>query len=211
LEARSKKSSASTYQFGVVGVTHTGLGGKNYLKGIKEEVQIIRSILNNRNLDCLEGSNATPDAVKLQLQNCSWVHLACHGVQDLVEPTKSRLILYDGDLELEKILRMRLTNAEFVFLAACKTAMGDTGLANESFHVGGGCIAAGFQSAVGTLWSMNDQDGPLVAEILYAHLFRDGGQPRFCDTAEVLHTAVMELKARNVPYERWIPFIHMGI
>jgi CHAT domain-containing protein len=211
LEARSKKSPASTYQFGVVGVTHTGPGGKNYLKGVEEEVQIIQSVMNDRNLDCLEGSHATPDAVKLQLQNCAWVHLACHGVQDLVEPTKSRLILYGGDLELEKILQMLLTNAEFVFLAACQTAMGDTELANESFHLGGGFIAAGFQSAVGTLWSMNDQDGPLVAEIFYAHLFRDGRQPRVCDTAEALHMAVMELKARNVPYERWIPFIHMGI
>ncbi|KAJ7754399.1 CHAT domain-containing protein [Mycena maculata] len=125
LEAQNKYPS-NTHKFGVIGVTHTG---KNYLKG----------------------EQATPQAVKLQLQDCSWIHLACHGTQDLVEPTKSRLLLYEGSLKLETILQMPLSEAEFVFLAACQTAMGDAELVNESFHLGGGFIAAGFQSAVGTL------------------------------------------------------------
>ncbi|KAJ7819885.1 CHAT domain-containing protein, partial [Mycena leptocephala] len=146
-----------------------------------------------------------------QLQDCSWVHLACHGKQDLVEPTKSHLLLYGGNLELETILKMPLSNSQFVFLAACQTAMGDTGLRNESFHLGGGFIAAGFRGAIGTLWSMNDADGPLVAEIVYSHLFRDGRQPQAIDAAGALQLAVKELRARNVPYERWIPFIHMGV
>ncbi|KAJ6575678.1 hypothetical protein DFH09DRAFT_1078629 [Mycena vulgaris] len=47
-------------------------------------------------------------------------------------------------LELEAILRMPLSNAEFVFLAACQSAMGDFQLINESFHLGGGFTAAGF-------------------------------------------------------------------
>ncbi|KAJ6575681.1 hypothetical protein DFH09DRAFT_1150863, partial [Mycena vulgaris] len=106
---------------------------------------------------------------------------------------------------------MNLSTAEFVFLAACQTAMGDSQLVNESFHLGGGFIAAGFRSAIGTLWSMNDWDGPLVAEKIYSHLFREGQQPQTSDTAEALQLAVQELKAQNVPYERWIPFIHMGI
>ncbi|KAJ7687154.1 hypothetical protein B0H17DRAFT_939722 [Mycena rosella] len=58
---------------------------------------------------------------------------------------------------------------------------------------------------------MNDGDGPLVAEIVYSHLFRDGCQSQVTDTAEALQLAVEELKARKVPYERWLPFIHMGV
>jgi CHAT domain-containing protein len=183
----------------------------NYLKGVEEEVEKICSVIKISSLQCLQGEQATPEAVKHQLQDCSWVHLACHGTQDVVEPTKSRLLLYDGSLELERILQMPLSNAEFVFLAACQTAMGDAVLVNESFHLGGGFIAAGFRSAVGTLWSMNDQDGPLVAEMFYSHLFRNGQRPQVTDTAEALQHAVNELRARNVPYERWVPFIHMGI
>jgi CHAT domain-containing protein len=61
---------------------------------------------------------------------------------------------------------MPLPNAQFVFLAACQTAMGDTQLVNESFHLGGGFIIAEFQSAIGTMWSINDDDGPVVANIV---------------------------------------------
>jgi CHAT domain-containing protein len=103
---------------------------------------------------------------------------------------------------------MPLSNAQFVFLAACQTAMGDAQLANESFHLGGGFIAAGFR---GTLWSMNDKDGPLVAEIIYSHLFRKDQEPQASEAARGLQLAVMELKKRKVSYGRWIPFIHMGV
>jgi CHAT domain-containing protein len=179
--------------------------------GVEPEVKNIIAAIKNTAVECLVTEQATPDAVKLQLQGCSWIHLACHGTQDLIQPTKSRLLLYGGTLELETILRMPLSNAEFVFLSACQTAMGDVGLVNESFHLGGGFIAAGFRGAIGTLWSMNDSDGPVVAEIVYSHLFRDGQQPQASDAAEALQLAAKELKARKVPYERWIPFIHMGV
>jgi hypothetical protein len=61
------------------------------------------------------------------------------------------------------------------------------------------------------MWSMQDEDGPVVAEIVYSHLFRNGQEPRASDAAEALQLAVNELKKRKVPYERWVPFIHMGV
>ncbi|KAJ7450877.1 CHAT domain-containing protein [Mycena latifolia] len=210
LESYNKKPSSTVPKFGVVGVTHTGPGRTHSLKGVEQEVQKILSIVRGP-LECLQGEQATPDAVKLQIKECSWVHLACHGIQDLIEPSKSHLKLYQGNLELETILRTPLPNAEFVFLAACQTAMGDAELVNESFHLGGGFIVAGFRGAIGTLWAMNDRDGPQVAQIVYSHLCRDGKWPQASEAAEALQLAVNELKARKVSYERWIPFIHMGI
>jgi CHAT domain-containing protein len=114
-------------------------------------------------------------------------------------------------LELEGILKMPLSNAEFVFLAACQTAMGHPELGNESFHLGGGLIAAGFQAAIGTMWSMRDEDGPVVAEIIYQHLFADGRGPKVTDTATALQLAVRKLRDDGVPYQCWVPFIHMGV
>ncbi|KAJ7894372.1 CHAT domain-containing protein [Mycena leptocephala] len=211
LDAYGKKTSMSTVpNLTVVGVTHTDINRGNSLKGVEKEVKKISSIV--KDVQCLVGEQATVDAVKLELRHCSWVHFACHGYQNRVNPIKSHLQLYGGNLELETILRMPLPNAEFVFLAACETAMGDAELANESFHLGGGFITAGFQSAIGTLWSMNDEDGPTVAEVVYSHLFRAGPrQPHVTETAEALQLAVKELKRRKVPYEQWVPFIHMGI
>ncbi|KAJ7862716.1 CHAT domain-containing protein [Mycena leptocephala] len=166
LDAYSKKSSSIAPKLAVIGVTHTDSNRSNSLKGVEQEVKKIISIVKEPYVQHLVGEQATVDAVKLQLQDCSWVHLACHGRQNLDEPTKSYLQLYEGTLELETILRMPLSNAQFVFLAACQTAMGDTTLVNESFHLGGGFITAGFRSAIGTMWSMNDVDGPTVAEIV---------------------------------------------
>jgi CHAT domain-containing protein len=211
LDAYAKKAPTTPPKLGVVGVTHTDSNRSNFLKGIESEVQKIISIVKAPYVHSLMGDQATVDAVKLQLQNCSWVHLACHGCQDLRHPTKSHLQLYGGNLELETILRMPLPNAQFVFLAACQTAMGDAVLVNESFHLSGGFITAGFHSAIGTMWSMNDEDGPTIAEIVYSHLFRDGQQPQASDAAVALQLAVKELRHRKIPYERWIPFIHIGV
>ncbi|KAJ7694382.1 hypothetical protein B0H17DRAFT_931746 [Mycena rosella] len=134
--------------------------------------------------------------------------LGSHGHQDLHDPTKSHFQLYAGTLELETI---PLSNAQFVFLAACQTVMGNAELVNESFHLGGRFIAAGFRAAIGTMWSMNNQDSPMVAEIGYSHLFRDGQQPQASDGAEALQFAVKELTNSKVTYEQWIPFIHMRV
>jgi CHAT domain-containing protein len=211
LDAYAKKSPVAPPRLGVVGVTHTDSNRSNFLKGIEPEVKKILSIVKEPYVQCLMGHQATVDAVKIQLQNCSWVHLACHGRQKPGDPRKSHLLLYEGDLELETILRMPSLNAQFAFLAACQTVMGDAALVNESFHLGSGFIAAGFRSIIGTMWSMNDDDGQTVAEIVYSHLFRDGRQPQAFDAAEALQLAVKELKHRKIPYQRWIPFIHIGV
>ncbi|KAJ6529339.1 CHAT domain-containing protein [Mycena capillaripes] len=210
LDAYAKIPSTTAPKLAVVGVTHTDSKGSNSLKGVVQEVNKIISIIKEPYIQCSIGEQARVDAVRAQLQDCSWVHLACHGHQNLRDPAKSHLLLYEGNLELETILRMPLPNAQFVFLAACQTAMGDAELVNESFHLSGGFITAGFRSAIGTMWSMNDEDGPTVAGIVYSHLFRDG-RPRASDASEALSLAVKELRNRKIPYERWIPFIHIGI
>jgi hypothetical protein len=58
---------------------------------------------------------------------------------------------------------------------------------------------------------MNNDDGPTVTEVVYSHLFREGQQPKHTNAAKALQLAVKELKSRKVPYERWVPFIHIGI
>ncbi|KAJ6563129.1 CHAT domain-containing protein [Mycena vulgaris] len=204
------KTTLFPVKIGIVGIAHTGPGRVNFLKGVEQEVTKMKSIIPHTYVQVLKGEEATVDAVKLQLLDCSWVHLACHGTQNLIEPIKSHLQLYGGTLDLETIMQMPLSKAQFVFLAACQTATGDAQLVNESFHLGGGFIAAGFRGAIGTLWSMNDQDGPLVAEMFYSYLFREGRRPQASGAAEALQLTVNELK-KKVPYERWLPFIHMGV
>ncbi|KAJ7278327.1 CHAT domain-containing protein [Mycena rebaudengoi] len=185
---------------GLVGVTHSGPGQYQSLPGVEKEIETIKSLLAEKyQVQSLTGEEATVEAVKLQLENCSWLHLACHGTQDLCNPPKSHLVLYEGILKLETILRMPLSTAEFVFLAACETAKGSVDLVNESFHLCGGFIAAGFDGAIGTLWAMRDSDGPVVAEAVYSYLFKDNQDRRVTEAAKALHLAVRKMRDTGVP------------
>ncbi|KAJ7272339.1 CHAT domain-containing protein, partial [Mycena rebaudengoi] len=211
LEANSKTLSTNLPCIGLVGVTHTSPCRDQELPGVEEEITKITSIAGDRyQVQSLIGESTTVDSVKQTLNNCAWIHLACHGEQNIIEPPKSCLQLYGGTLELETILQMSLPNAEFVFLAACQTAKGDAGLVNESFHLGGGFIAAGFQGAIATMWSMMDEDGPAVAETVYSHLLGSGKRPRASEAAKALQLAVRKMRDAGVPHERWVPFIHLG-
>ncbi|KAJ7264613.1 CHAT domain-containing protein [Mycena rebaudengoi] len=204
LEANSKTSSPNPPHIGLVGVTHTGPRRDQELPGVEEEINMISSIAGERyRVQSLIGQNTTVDLVKQTLHDCAWIHLACHGEQNIIAPPKSSLQLYGGTLELETILQMSLPKAEFVFLAACQTAKGDAALVNESFHLGGGFIAAGFQGVIATMWSMMDEDGPVVAEIVYSHLLGSGHRPRASDASKALQLAVRRLRDAEVPYERW--------
>ncbi|KAJ7705568.1 CHAT domain-containing protein [Mycena rosella] len=144
LEIYSRRISSQAVKVGVVGVTQTGLGQENFLPSVGQEVTDICAALPMTHVVCLKDQQATVDAVNKSLEDCSWAHLACHGKQDLIEPTRSHLLLYKGNLELDTVLKMPLSNAEVVFLAACETEMGDSGLVNQSLHLGGGFIAADF-------------------------------------------------------------------
>jgi CHAT domain-containing protein len=146
------------------------------------------------------------------MEDCSWPHLACHGVQKPDEPTKSALILQDGHLTLEEIIKLNLPKAEFAFLSACQTTTGDEKLSEESVHIAGGMLLAGYRGVVATMWSIQDELAPLVADEFYAHIMRDGGRPDSRKAAEALHFSVQKLRERrDVRLIDWIPFVHLGI
>ncbi|KAJ7694578.1 hypothetical protein B0H17DRAFT_931702 [Mycena rosella] len=150
-------------------------------------------------------------ATVTEVKTCTWVHFTCHGVQNPVDPTKSFLQLYDTNLDLDSILQTSLPNSEFVFLAACQTAKGDIELVNESLHLGG-LYCWSFKAAIGTMWTMMDEDGPIIAEGVYGLSSEVRARiDKVGDTAEALQIAVRKLWDSGVPYERWMPFIHIGV
>ncbi|KAF9221081.1 hypothetical protein BS17DRAFT_845835 [Gyrodon lividus] len=66
--------------------------------------------------------------------------MSCHGQQDFEEPFKSCFAMGDGPLSLLDIIDLDLSNHEFTFLSACKTAMGDLIVPDQMIH-----LAAGLQ------------------------------------------------------------------
>ncbi|TDL17179.1 hypothetical protein BD410DRAFT_807513 [Rickenella mellea] len=130
------------------------------------------------------------------MEQCSWVHLACHGIQDELDPMASGLLLQDGRLHLSKIIQKRLPHAEFAFLSACQTATGDGKRPEEAIHLAAGMLLAGYKGVIATMWSIRDDDGPFIADKVYAQLMKDG-QPSGVHPAVALHKAVQELRKRS--------------
>jgi CHAT domain-containing protein len=160
----------------------------------------------------LEGKEGTKKQVTQGMEDCTWIHLACHGVQRPDEPTKSALILEDGHLTLEEIIELNLPKAEFAFLSACQTTTGDENLSEEAVHIAGGMLLAGYRGVVATMWSIQDDLAPDVTNGFYGHIMKDKGRPDSRKAAEALHKSVQAIRKKgNVKLTDWIPFVHLGI
>jgi len=53
----------------------------------------------------------------------------------------------------------------------------------------------------------------MVADVFYQHLCSNGAgkQPNALNAAQALHLAVKNLREKGAAFERWVPFIHLGI
>ncbi|KAF7970309.1 hypothetical protein HWV62_24374 [Athelia sp. TMB] len=161
----------------------------------------------------LEESSATCVQVLEALETCTWVHFACHGLQDMDAGIRSSFALHDGALELNDIVSKRLLNAQFAFLSVCHAASGMRALPGEAMHLAGGMQFAGFSGVVATMWAINDEDAPTVARYFYQYMLRDGIDAcHSSNAAAALNYAVMRLRVdHHAPLERWAPFIHLGL
>ncbi|KAI0027300.1 CHAT domain-containing protein, partial [Vararia minispora EC-137] len=161
----------------------------------------------------LDDTSATVETVFNAMAQHEWVHLACHGTQDPQSPTGSAFFLHDGRLELSRIMGMTHAEAELAVLSACQTAKGSDDLPEEAVHLAAGMLAAGYKSVVATMWSIADEDGPVLSDALYAALKRNleaGGE---LDVAYALHEAAGKLRETvgETNFMRWVPFVHFGI
>jgi CHAT domain-containing protein len=181
------------------------------LPGTKEELGQISKHAGNFAVSKLVEDEATVDQVAKGMEESTWVHFACHGVQNISNPTESALLLAGGSrLTLSKISQLSLPHAELAFLSACQTATGTEDLAEEAVHLAAGMLLAGYRGVIATMWSIRDHDAPQVADGVYAHLFRSG-QPDATEAAHALHLAVKKFREdRKSTFISWVPFIHIG-
>ena len=76
-------------------------------------------------LTVLDGPNATVEAVQAQMPSHRWIHLSCHGYQDLRDPSAAGLELSDGTLTITQLSAAQYAG-EMAFLSACRTAAGES-------------------------------------------------------------------------------------
>lgn len=207
--------------FKMLSVIQSNTPGQSELPATLDELEIIQkhtaSIGFGNHLKVLQDKDATYQAVMDGMKDHSWVHLACHGEQDVHDPTNSGLYLHDRMLGLQDIIKNPLPNADFAFLSACQTATGDAEQPDEAIHLAAGMLLAGYNGVIASLWSIGDNDAAAVADNVYGFLFKEGKAPDSRMAARALHNAVRNLREKHTGrfggtnFTAWLPYIHVGM
>jgi CHAT domain-containing protein len=205
--------------------------GANYLAEAAKEGRIVRECFESVHARVLNTASTRTTRVELLslLENtlAHVLHLACHGIQD-ADPLNSAVMLHDGHLTIEDIMRLSFPHATLAYLSACETAKGAENAPDQAVHIAASMLFCGFRSIIGTLWCvahivgeffsaltplkyrlMSDEDGPRLARRFYEVLL-EREQLDLDDIPYALDAAVQTLRSDGVPARRWALFMHMG-
>jgi CHAT domain-containing protein len=119
----------------------------------------------------------------------------------------------DKPITLLDIMEQDIPQAEFAFLSACHTAVGDEKTPDEVIHLAAGLQFSGFKSVIGTLWVVNDAVAKYVVEAFYKNMvkgLKDGDIMDCTKAAWALNRATNAVKTK-VPLEQRMVFIHIGV
>jgi hypothetical protein len=157
----------------------------------------------------LEGPRATREAVRRALPDHGWVHFSGHADQDLLDPSRGGLALYDGLLTVAEVSSLRPVGS-LAALSACKTASRTVTLMDEATTLAASLQYSGFRHVLATLWSVQDDAASRVFGDVYADAIVDGYLvPE--RIAGALHGAVRALRADFPDWPGvWVPFVHAG-
>jgi hypothetical protein len=157
-----------------------------------------------------ELTQPTRARVMRALPSHPWVHFACHGGQDLWDPSRGAVYLADGPLTVLQLAAEELPAAELAFLSACQTAVGGVRLPDETIHLAAAVQFAGYRHVIATAWSISDYHAPAVAKDTYTELAANG-RPDAGRAAVAIHHAVEALRARQPRRpDLWAPYLHIG-
>ncbi|KAG2114102.1 CHAT domain-containing protein [Suillus cothurnatus] len=203
-----------TPSFVTIGQGQPGAGKGKELLAVDSELELVHKLVPvTANRTTISGDAATRAGALEALQQNTWVHLACHGKQDRTQPYHSHFVMRDEHLTLLDIMEKDIPHAEFAFLSACHTAVGDEETPDEVIHLAAGLQFSGFKSVIGTLWEVDDSVAQHVVEAFYKNMFKDlenGGVMDCTKAAWALNRATHSVKTK-VPLEQRMVFVHIGV
>ncbi|KAG1817667.1 CHAT domain-containing protein [Suillus subaureus] len=132
--------------------------------------------------------------------------------QDHDQPYNSRFSMKDKPLTLLDITENHAPQAEFAFLSACHTAVGDEETPDEVIHLAAGLQFSGFKSVIGIRWVVDDAVAKHVVEAFYENMFEDlEDSVMDCTRAARALNHTTHAVKKKVPLEQRIGFIHIGV
>jgi CHAT domain-containing protein len=199
--------------FVAIGQGPAGDGHGKALLAVVSDLELVHKLVPvTANRTTISGDAATRAGALEALQQNTWVHLACHGKQDRTQPYDSHFVMRDTHLTLLDIMDKDIPHAEFAFLSACHTAVGDEETPDEVIHLAAGLQFSGFKSVIGTLWEVDDSVAKHVVEAFYKYMFnmKQDGVMDCTKAAWALNCATHAVKTK-VPLEQRMVFIHIGV
>ncbi len=131
------------------------------------------------------------------------LHLACHGQFRLENPLFSSLHLADGWITVRDICSHKL-KAEIVTLSACETGVHKIFAGDEILGLARGFLAAGANSLILSLWTVNDAATTELMKDFYTELKRG------FNASQALKIAQCNFIERGVHPYFWSPFVLIG-
>jgi CHAT domain-containing protein len=88
------------------------------------------------------------------VKSASFIHLACHSIQDPTNALESGFYLHKVMLMISKPVHLMLDQPWFMYLSACETAKGDAEQPDQVMRLAAVMLFASFKSVVATMWSV---------------------------------------------------------
>ncbi|MGW1321736.1 CHAT domain-containing protein [Streptomyces antibioticus] len=188
-----------------VAVGRTASGTEVPLPGAHSEADAVAAI--HPATTVLADGEATRARLLAELPRHPRAHFTCHTRSDPRSPSLSRLVLHETDDELTvgDIARLDLSSVELAYLSTCDAARPGAEIPDESVHIAGAFLIAGYPDVVGTLWPMPDATGRRLARHFHRRL-AEGDDP-----ARALHRTTVRAR-RNAPGlpVGWANLVHIG-
>jgi CHAT domain-containing protein len=121
------------------------------IPGVELETRDIAAIatLHNVNIVGHLASSTSIAQTSESIKTANIVHLACHGIQDPEDATRSGFCLGDGRLSISELLQIDIRHGFLAFLSACETARGSEDQPDQAMHLAAAMLFVGSKA-----WSL---------------------------------------------------------
>jgi len=168
---------------------------------VREVTEVARSLPDAR---VFIGDEATEAALRLHGPTSRFIHIATHGRFRHDNPMFSSVQLGNSRLSLFDLYQLDLP-AELVTLSGCGTGLNVAEGGDELLGLVRGLLYAGTQSALVTLWDVNDASTSDFMSRFYVCLSEKGQ-----DKGIALQTAMTGLRESHPHPYYWAPFVLVG-
>ncbi|KAF8130219.1 TPR-like protein [Boletus edulis] len=184
-----------------VAIGQARAAGENELPSVGVELDNIGRVVRDlATFTRIDGAESCISRVVGELDKNEWVHLACHGLPNRIQPFESAFALYDGHFTIQRIIGCDLKSPEFAYLSACHTTVGDEESPDEVIYLASAMQFIGFRSVIGTMWAVDDSETNKITSTFYKHMVNESGRLDYTRAAFALNKTMWSV---HIPELLW--------